>query len=533
MPGRGWLTRLIDPPALRTFLRRLRAPDIRLALRLSLPAAVLAVVLRAVLLACMPAAFVHNDTAATLETAARLVERGAFVLDVKKTFLAPAVYGIPAILHLPVLPFLAVVQHLLGIATVFACGLLTRAWLRNWRALIVPVTLAAAFNPVLLWYEHTALAETYAVFGITLVALVATAFYRAPNRYTLAALLLALLFIAGSRPEGRLFSLFAVVLVARTLWGDWRSFRVGVASTLIWTAFLFSISRTGQSGLLLFTSLLQFTPEHLIFSPGVAESVRPLADQTRIAWQRTEPPRLVALRKQLQQTLIETQASGGLSTRAAAAQVDSIAKRAGLEIAVRNSVALPGLALRKFIVAHRELPSGDFNSYAIDGQLDALTNGGHDDHLLRASGLLWGHPLESPKAARDFLASTYRPIPGDFLTHLLRAWQSFSLLPVAPIDLPGSNAGGVPIRGLPWLYTTALCGMLCLALRDRTPLNFHQLWGAFLIGLFVLIMVTANIRARFRVLFEPFWILYAFALLDTLLIFAARLRPSRPAAAAS
>ncbi|HEY8901569.1 MAG TPA: hypothetical protein VIM61_14240 [Chthoniobacterales bacterium] len=516
---REFLNRLIDPPALRRFLQRLRGPEIRLALRLCIPAAVVAIVLRAILIAWMPAAFVHNDTASALETADRLIHRGAFVLDGKKTFLVPALYCLPALLHIPVLPFLAVVQHLLGVVMVLVTGLLTFAWLRHWRLFIVPVTLLAALNPVLLWYEHTALAETFAVLGILLVALAGTAFFRAPDRYTLAALFLALLFIAGARPEGRLFALFAVALVARTLWGQWRPFRIGVALTVIWALFLFTLTRTGQSGLLLFTSVVQLSPDHLVLSPGVAEAVRPLADRTREAWRSPEPPKLVALRKDLQRTLAAT-----------GADPDKAAKRAGLETALRRIDALPGLALRKFVIAHRELPCGDFTTYPIAGQLDALTDGDSpDERTLRYASLLWGSSLESPEAANKFLRETYRPLPGNFLNAWLESWQSISLLPIAPIDLPGAQASRVAIHGLPWLYTAALAGLLCLALRDPRPLNFHQLWGAFLIGLFVLIMVTANIRARFRILFEPFWILYAAALLDTVLILLARLRPSRPA----
>jgi hypothetical protein len=511
-----WLESFIAPPALGIFLRRLRAPDIRLALRLCLPAALVAIAVRILLLACMPAAFVHNDTGAALETAERLLARGAFALDVKKTFLAPTLYCVPALLHLPVLPFLAVVQHLLGVGLVFMTGLLTFAWLKHWRAFIVPVTLATALNPVLLWYEHTALAETFAIFGIVFVALTATAFARSPSRYTFGLLLLALLFMAGARPEGRLFGLFALVLVIRVLWGRWRPFRIAVPIIFAWTILLFAITRTGQSGVLLFTSVLQLTPDHLVVSPGIAETVRPLAERTRADWRGDEPPKLVRIRKELQATLAVI-----------GVRPDPIAKRAGLETALRNLPALPDLALRKFVIAHRELPCGDFDTYPIAGQLDALTDGGEDLHDLRYADLLWGRKLATPEAAQAFLAATYHPLPGNFLTRFLTAWESFSVGSIAPISLPGSRAAGVAIHGLPWLYTAALLGLLCLAFRDRTPLNFHQLWGAFLLGLFLVIMVTANIRARFRVLFEPFWILYALAVLDTVLILLARWLPLR------
>ncbi len=464
----------------------------------------------------MPAAFVHNDTAAAFETADRLLTRGAFVLDTKKTFLAPALYCLPALLHLPVLPFLAVVQHLLGVASVFLVGLLTFAWLQHWRLFLVPATLVTALNPILLWYEHTALAEPLAVFGVLLVALAATIFYRQPNRYTLALLFLALLFLAGARPEGRLFALFATILVIRTLWGKWRILRIGLSLTLAWTILIFALTRTGQSGILLFTSVLQLTPDRLTFSPGIAEAVQPLANQARAQWQDGNP-KLVPLRKQLQRDL----AAHGVNP-------DSAAKRAGLEIALRRADALPALALQKFVIAHRELPSGDFTTYPLTGQLEALTDSPPEKSALRYARLFWGQSLNSPEAARAFLAASYHPLP--LFTRWLETWQSFAIRPLAPIALPGSDVSRVPLHGLPWLYTTAFLGLLCLACRDPGPLNFHQLFGAFLLGLFVLIMVTANIRARFRLLFEPFWILYAMALLDTLLILAARWWPARRSA---
>ena len=519
---RDWLSRLADPPAFRAFVRRVNTPDFRRALRLCLPAAIVAILLRMALLAFMPAAFVHNDTYTIVETASDLVTRGAFHIDAKKTFLVPVAYCLPALLRIPILPFAAAVQHLLGVLAVFLCGLLVFAWFRFWRWLIVPATLLLALDPVLLWYEHTALTEACAVFGVLLVALAATAFYRAPNRYTFALLLLATLFIAGARPEGRLFALFAVVLVARVLWGNWRPFRIAVAIALVWAAAIFALTRTGQSGLLLLTSVIHLAPQKLAASPDVAEKLADLSAQTRAAWAGSEPPKLVPLRKEISRRI---QSLSGSKDR-----VDSVCKRAGIEIALRNLAALPGLALQKFIIAHRELPSGDFTGYAIAGQLDALY-GSDSNQNLKYSHLLWGREFADEADARVYLQSICQPIPADALTRWLQAFVTASLAPIAPLPLPGSAAKGVPIPGLPWLYTSALLGIIGLAMRrcasnkgDRRPLNFHQLWGAFLITLWLLIMVTANIRARFRVLFEPFVILYALALLDTLIILLSRFR---------
>ncbi len=518
---RDWLLRLADPPAFRAFLRRAHTRDLRLALRLCLPAALVAIALRGWLLAEMPAAFVHNDTASIAGTASGLLSRGAFGIDGKKTFLAPLLYCVPALLHLPILPFIAAIQHLLGVASVFLGGLLVHAWFRFWRWLIVPATLLLALDPVLLWYEHVALAETYAIFGILLVALTATAFYRFANRYTLAALLLAVFFIAGTRPEGRLFALFAIALVIRVLWGNWRPFRIALAISLVWTATIFSLTRTHQSGLLLLTSLVHLAPEKLAASPGVAEKLADLSAQTRASWSGAEPPKLVPLRKEISRRL---QALTGSRDR-----MDSACKRAGLEIALRHVAELPDLALRKFVIAHRELPCGDFDSYAIAGQLDALYGNGDDLKNLHLARLLWGRDFADESDARAYLEATYRPIPGDAFTRWLQTFAAAGVASIAPFALPGSSAGGVSIHGLPWLYTFALLGLLALAFRDPRPLNFHQLWGAFLLALWLLIMVTANIRARFRVIFEPLWILYALALLDSALILVARFRKSRVA----
>lgn len=522
MAGRLFI-RAFDPPRFHAFVASV-APDLRDTLRLCLPAVFVAIILRAAILWFMPAAFVHNDTASIVETADTLVSRGVLSIEGKKTFLVPLVYSVPALIGIPILPFAAVVQHLLGIGSVFLSGFLARLWFRQWRMLIVSLTLFMALQPVLLWYEHAALTESWAVFGVLFVGVAATAFWKTPNRYTLAILFSALFFIAGARPEGRLFALFALALVARTLWGKWPIFRIAVPATGMWTIFLFLITRTGQSGLLLFTSVLHLTPQQLFFSPGIAEAVAPLAEDARRQWNdETQAPKLVPLRKALRERLIEMQTSEGIEPRHAADRADSLSGRAGIETAVRSPWSLPDLALRKFVIAHREPPAPPFNAYAQNDQFLALFDGDPALKALGYSSILWGREIRTSAEARAFLSETYRSFPGDAPSRLQEVWVRMSLLRALPWNLPGARIEDVPIRGIPWLYLAAFLGMLAMALRDPVPLNFHQLWGAFLLALFLLIMVTANIRARFRVIFEPFWLLYAFALLDTVMIFAARL----------
>jgi hypothetical protein len=76
---------------------------------------------------------------------------------------------------------------------------------------------------------------------------------------------------------------------------------------------------------------------------------------------------------------------------------------------------------------------------------------------------------------------------------------------------------GTPLRGIPWLYAFAFLGAICLILRERPAFGVQLIWFMFLCAIFCLVIATGNVRARFRLIFEPFWFIYLFALLDTVL----------------
>ena len=126
-----------------------------------------------------------------------------------------------------------------------------------------------AINPTLLWYEHAALPKSLAVFGAASVALAGTLFFRRPSQYTLPILFLAALFVASARPEGRLFALFALALVLRRYWGDWSRLKTYAAVSSGWVI-LILLTPTSQSGILLYASLIQWSPTHLAAEPWVS-----------------------------------------------------------------------------------------------------------------------------------------------------------------------------------------------------------------------------------------------------------------------
>ena len=502
--------------------------DIRRALLLSLPGVAVAALLRLWLLCYMPAAFVHDDTFHILQTPAALLEGEGFILHPKKTFLAPLLYSIPALLHIPILYFISVVQHLFGVLLVLLIGLLAYAWFTSWRLWIVPLTVLIAINPVLLWYEHTALPESLAVFGTVAVALTGTLYWKQPDRNTLALFFFALIFAAGARPEGRLLSLFAVALVTWRFWGNWPRFKIDVGLTVAWTFSIFMITRTAQSGLLLYASLIQWSPDHLLLAPGLAERMRPFQAEAISMWKGKAKPHLADLRRAMRDEVAEFLKEQGIGMKGNMQQeVNKFSSRAADEIAIRNVWRLPGFALKKFVIAHYELPSFDFTDYPIEGQFDVLYKKPDSTFAEDDGPMLWGVNLASRYEVRTFLSLRYDVVPGTVLTPFLAGFVKAGLSPIAPIDLPGAEVRMVKVEGLPWLYVCALIGAVCLVLRERPAFGFQFLWFLFFLAFFIGLMLTANIRARFRILFEPFWYVYLFALLDSLLAIFQRIQIPR------
>ena len=450
--------------------------------------------------------FVHGDTAQQLDTALQL-QNGHFVINSKKTFLTPLLYSLSAEARIPVAYFVAVFQHLFGVLLVV--GLLTQALFALWRLWIVPLTVLIAINPNLLWYEHTLLPESLTVFGAVAVALAGTVFFRRPNRFSLTILFLAVLFVASARPEGHFFALFALALVIRRFWGEWSRLKIYSAVSAAFMLLIFLATPTSQSGVLLYASLVQWSPAHLAVAPGLAETMQPFQARAMQQW-KIYSFQYTRLRKDMYNSVVEHLKREGLSKAAAEQQVNGFFQRAGIEIAIRNFWRLPGLAVQKFFIAHRETLAMGFKDYAIRGQLRALyrVNGGRE--ALGYSRLLWGVPMATMDDARPFLQANYDLSAGEKLTKFLNSFAKGELYPAVLIEIPGST-----LTGLPWLYVCGLIGGICLIVRDRPIIGLHLIWFLFLCTLFVIVMVTGNFRARYRIVFEPFWFIYLFGLLDS------------------
>jgi hypothetical protein len=497
-----------------------------------LPALVIGFVLRAVLVWHMPYAFYHPDSEQVFDTP-RLLALGSFGIHEKKTPLGPLLYSIPSLLRIPPLPVIAIVQHVLGLAMVLMIGALVAHSFVRWRLFIVPVTVLVAINPILFWYEHVALPETFYAASIVATALAGLLFYREPNKRHLIALGIALFCTAGFRPEGKLFCVFGLALTLLVVWRDGRQHWRTVGVIAVVTALSFGINRTRQSGSLLYSNVAHLTPQSLWTAPGFAEQHAEYFADLHRRWAVTPTADIARERKKLFDFVEEYIAEQKGKKAASSKAINRLSGRIGAEVCLRNLHQLPGLAVAKFRFALRNPAAEDFaadwvyrkqtESLAGDfDEEDKLIQAGENEAGLAAAA--YGRTFASRAELQDYLKTIYRLLSPDFLS-ALQARYSDSIL---AMRLPDRPLDDEPLYGMPVLYLAAIAGLAGLALRDRSLRGYHFLWLGMLLFLAFVLSLTGSNLGRFRYPFEPFWFLYAFAVLDCILAPFSR----RPAARA-
>ncbi len=213
----------------------------------------------------------------------------------------------------------------------------------------------------------------------------------------------------------------------------------------MWASFIFVITRTGQSGLLLYASMIHWSPDHLLLSPGLAERMQPFPVIAAELWEHRMVEH-VKLRKAMVPELRAFVLEQGIPKKAMPKAVNDAAKRAGVEIAVRNFWRIPGYAVEKFFIAHRELPAPDFTEFPHTGQVGALFERGKA--AAKISLMLWGVPLSTREEVTAFMRAHYDVSPGATLTPFLASFVQAGLLSHRA-DATSGNAS--------WWDSLALC----------------------------------------------------------------------------
>jgi hypothetical protein len=247
----------------------------------ALPAIAFGAVLRAILLSYLPHAYWGSDSNSYYGFAHTLLERGELSLYDKRRYLYPIFLLPVSLLPGATLKWVALLQHGFGLLTLVPLAYCVRRIFVGWRVWVVPVTVAYAGLPMLLWYEHELLAETF--FFAAIVWMLAGWLAWAARREDQPAPGLWWVFYAGlalfvlTKPAGRfLWPGVGLALLAGAAWRrlGWRE---GAALAAL-CGLSFTIGQESQGAWLLYTSSFPLTrletPLHAEYKAEIAPLVR-------------------------------------------------------------------------------------------------------------------------------------------------------------------------------------------------------------------------------------------------------------------
>ena len=496
------------------FVETVRSAGFRELLLWCLPALVLGAIARAALNIHFPYGYFQGDTPDFLVTAERLVRHHTLVIHGKKAFLAPILFAIPFLLHIPALVIIPICQHLAGLAATLAAGGIVRCWFRFWRWFIIPVTTLYTLNPALLWYEHALLAECHYLFCVTAVALAGTLLVRRPTLRRFIWLIVALFFTAGSRPEGKLFVAFGLGVVALAYLGDWRLWLRRMAVMLLCCAGIWMSSRSTQAGLLLYATVLPLAPDVSTAAPGIEPFLEPLRAASRTQ-EQTIRTKLNTVEKAANNAIRDYLLSMG--QKSDERTVSALAQKLAIEAIRHKPRLLPSIAANKFLMTCRPTPAGDFTDtsggftafWIYNKQIDALARRKFMKPLMKG---LTGCDLHGDADVTAFVHEKYQPLSPDWFTPLQTLWSRITL----GFQWHSHGADKRFIPGWPAFWLLAAAGMLASLIPRNRLWRFHLPWLAALLGVWFAVMLTGVVNPRYRFLFEPFALLYAFLLLDFL-----------------
>ncbi|MEZ5405827.1 MAG: hypothetical protein R3F23_06550 [Verrucomicrobiia bacterium] len=490
----------------------------RQALWLCVPAIVLGVALRVLLLSHMPYAFFHDDTRHLLGTGVKWVEQGRWDISERRTFLVPLIYAIPLIAKWQLLRSIALGQHALGLLMVMEVGLICFLWFRYWRIWIVPLTLIFAIHPSLLWYEHLALQEFLYVFGAVTIALMSAWFYRFPSWKSFSALFIFIFFTAGARPEGNLFCFLGLGMAIAIFWKRWKTLAIYLGVGIILSGIIFKLTPTNQGGKLLLATLMPLLPDQTRLYPEVAVELKNVRMEVRAnkPWFIQD---ITPIRKKTE-TVVNEYLKQNFS-KEERPNTDKVCKRLGVETGLKYWYELPKIAFYKFLASHRDtkirgepsaLMAGSFGEdWVYEGQTAIMFKAsGEASNSWQYLPWLLGRSYYSAEDLRADLKKLHRVFQSDFLT---RFQEIFSKL-VLGWHLPSFFYQGAKLPGLPIIYIVGFVGLLGLGLQRGSLRKYFWVWFVMLIFLIFAVYLVGNIRARFRLVFEPFIFISFFAFWD-------------------
>lgn len=488
----------------------------RQVLLFSLPALIVGLALRLFLTVNAPYGFVISDTREFHDLdITSLDDLGNPFKVQSRTYLPRLLYAAPLFMGKPMLPFIAVVQHLFGLGMIFAGGLLCALWTKRWKWWIIPFTVLLAVNPTLLWYEHMALPDSTAVAVAMVVAAFGGLYYWKPSRVHLGGLCVGLILLASARQEGFLFLPFGVLVLVLRHYGELKQHAKSLGVIVGACLLAFFSSRTSQGGQMLLTSTIHMAPDRLWTQPGFSQEAVALREHFKPQWP-CYPANHNKTRK-----VITKEVNEYLQSRMPGQRVDklnnSFCKTVGMEIALRNFWRMPSMAFHKFLATRWEAPSPRFDARWL-----------HEKH----ANIIFGAPNEEPPkdwayqkayfgrefaSRQEFSAWLLQAYPVEKLAPLA-AFQSWFVKHTADWAPATKDIQGQRLPGLPYIYLLGFLGLLAAASHGGPTKVYRFLWIGMVLAQAFAVFGAASLRSRYRLLYEPWWYLGLFCLLDIALV---------------
>jgi len=468
-----------------------RHPALREALWWSIPALLAALGVRVALLSYLPLAQWTPDSMSFFEFAWKAHASGEWYLNEKRRYLYPIVLYAVEFLPGATLRWVAWLQHLAGILCVVPLAYLVRHCFHAWRWVVVPVTLAYALFPTLLWYEHTMLSDPMFCHA-TLLACAGWVGWRSRPAETwrwwwfCAPFAVAIL----TRPAGRFFLPGVVLALICTRawlhlrWPHWAALVAAMALNL-------SLGKDKQVAYLFYRCAFPLTR---LETPYLAEYKTEVRDEVLAV--RSDPDRAYVRDAWLDDLIKRPAEMTGKPHWQALADRDEEKARVYKGLAMEALRAAPleyfGLSLRRLVASLDVRPSFawmfsvQYSKSEFRAQFERLAG---KKELLRARIFGWGRRGPAPS-----LDECLREIAPDGETVAMRALQrwagqwSRAVHFVAP---SGAADRGLPISafrpaGLSWLLAVGLCGCALRPWRETVGclalMAMGYLVGVFMIG---------------------------------------------------
>src|SRR4030095_3857864 len=274
-----------------------RHPIVRDAVYWAGPALLIGAVLRLLLLSYMPYAYWGSDSKSYFSFVHQLLDQGVVNLEEKRRFLYPLFLVPISVLPGEPLRWLAWVQHALGVVTLFPLAYVVRRTLVYWRWWIIPVTVAWAGMPMVLWYEHELLGETlfFNLIVWTIAGWIAWAGESCPARAQRLFwwFLISLGLFILTKPSGRFvlpgIAVGLIILKAwrRLAWSQWAALFLVVVVGL-------TMGSKKQGAWLLYVAVFPLTsldsPRHSAYKAEIRDFVEPLRRELDTYYLRDDGP---------------------------------------------------------------------------------------------------------------------------------------------------------------------------------------------------------------------------------------------------